>query len=284
MSVLSASALSYCKYNARRVTKLSISVKLIVERPDILLQAPLNRHYRGMKIPYILLAAPISKKKDYILKEWLSYIRQLSYPSYDIYLVDNSKRPGYDKHISDTYGIRCGRVDPTGKRAPNFIAESQNMLRNHFLEGSYTHFFSLECDNFPPPNIIEFMLSFKKDNFNIPYFLKRGEEQTLGVQRSIINYQGHCNNKVMGPNDSIRHFDGKVRPYFAPSLGCTLLTRKLVEQIRFRVSNSNPMAFSDSFFHWDSNKLGIKPFVHMGQLCEHHRFTWAFNNDLIRAS
>jgi len=231
--------------------------------------------------PKILLATPISDKKAYILQEWLTYIRQFTYPNYDVYLVDNSHNPSYHKSIWEEHGIACGYVNPTGKRATQYITESQNKLRDYFLAGDYDYFFSLECDNFPPPNIIEFMLSFKKDNFNIPYFLKRGDDQCLGVQKSVINYQGFCSNKVLSPTDSLTQFDGRVKPYFAPSLGCSLLSRRLMEKIPFRVSNTNPYAFSDSYFHWDSNKLGIKPYVHMGQLCKHHRFTWRFNSDFV---
>lgn len=229
--------------------------------------------------PLVLLAAPVSRQKAYVLPEWLQHIRRLSYPNYHIYLVDNSADRSHQRELWEQ-GYRCGYVCPEGKRAPAFVAESQNELRRYFLAGGYDYFFSLECDNFPPPNIIEWMLSYGLDNFNIPYFLKQNQQTTLSVQRSVINYQGWCANKVLAPMDSIGQFDGRVKHYFAPSLGCSLFSRRLMERIQFRVDDTNPYAFSDSFFHWDSNRLGIKPWVHMGTLCEHRRFTWKFNGDL----
>lgn len=226
--------------------------------------------------PLVLLAAPVSRQKAYTLDAWLQHINRFSYPNYHIYLVDNSADRSHSRELQ-ARGYRCGYVTPYEKRAPEFVAESQNELRRYFLAGEYDHFFSLECDNFPPLNIIELLLSYKVDNINIPYFLKQGAATTLGVQRSVINYQGWCANKVLAPFDSIKDFDGRMRQYFAPSLGCSLFSRRLMERIKFRTDPTNPNAFSDSFFHWDSNKLGVKPWVHMGIMCEHRRFTWRYN-------
>ena len=233
-----------------------------------------------MSIPRILLATPVSNKKAYILDEWLQMIRSFSYPDYDIYLVDNSADPEFHKTLWQK-GFRCGYVSPEGKRAPDYVAESQNVMRDYFLQGGYEYMFSLECDNFPPPNIIELMLSYGMDNFNIPYFLKQGRQTTLGIQRSVINYGGWCANKVMASEDGLANFDGRVKYFFAPSFGCSLFSRRLVERINYRSDASNPMAFSDSFWHMDSNRIGIKPYVHMGIICEHQRFTWNYNTDLL---
>jgi hypothetical protein len=231
-------------------------------------------------LPKVLLAAPVSNKKDYILKEWLQHIRQFTYPEYDIYLVDNSDDPHYHQSLW-TSGFECDHCPPGKKRAPEYIADSQNMLRHRFIQGDYDYFFSLECDNFPPLNIIELMLSYKVDNINIPYFLKQGETTTLGVQKSIINYGGWCANKVIAPYDGIKEFDGRIKYFYAPSFGCSLFSRRLVERIRYRTDSTNPYAFSDSYWHMDSNRIGIKPWVHMGVICEHRRFTWQFNRDLL---
>lgn len=230
--------------------------------------------------PRVLLAAPISRNKEYILGDWLQYILRFTYPLLDVYLVDNSADADFHSEVR-ALGFRCDYCPPQGMRAPEFVAKSQNMLRQYFLDGGYDYYFSLECDNFPPLNIIEWMLSYRADNINVPYFLKQGADTTLGVQHSVINYQGWCANKLMAPADAAAAFDGQLKSYFAPSLGCSLFSRALMQRIRFRTDSSNPLAFSDSFFHMDSNRLGTKPLVHMGWLCEHRRFTWRYNQDLI---
>jgi hypothetical protein len=81
--------------------------------------------------------------------------------------------------------------------------------------------------------------------------------------------------------DGIQQFDGRVKYFYAPSFGCSLFSRKLVQRIRYRTDNSNPLAFSDSFWHMDSNRINIKPYVHTGVLCEHRRFTWNYNRDFV---
>ncbi len=240
---------------------------------------PFHVSHLANPLPRVLLAAPISRNKEYILQDWLQHITGFTYPAYDIFLVDNSPDPAFHQEVWRR-GFQCGYYPPQGKRAPDFIADSQNMLRQYFLENDYDYFFSLECDNFPPHNIIELMLSYRADNINIPYFLKQGPATALGVQLSVINYQGWCANKVMAPYEGIGAFDGRVKRYFAPSIGCSLFSKKLMQQLKFRTCRSNPMAFSDSFWHLDSNRIGIKPLVHMGVLCEHRRFTWKYNRSL----
>ncbi len=240
---------------------------------------PFHVSHFNTTLPRVLLAAPISRNKEYILRDWLQHISGLTYPAYDIFLVDNSPDEGFHQEVW-SWGYKCGYCPPKGKRAPVFIAESQNMLREHFLQNDYDYYFSLECDNFPPLNIIELLLSYRADNINVPYFLKQGAHTTLGVQLSVINYQGWCANRVMAPSESIAAFDGRVKRYFAPSIGCSLFSRRLMQRLQFRIDASNPMAFSDSFWHMDSNRIGIKPLVHMGVLCEHRRFTWKYNKDL----
>ncbi len=235
-------------------------------------------HFNG-SLPRVLLAAPISRNKEYVLKDWLQHISGLSYPALDIFLVDNSPDEDFHREVL-SWGYRCIHCPQQGKRAPAFIADSQNLLRAYFLEHNYDYFFSLECDNFPPLNIVELLLSYKADNINIPYFLKQGADTTLGVQLSVINYQGWCANKVMAPYEGIAAFDGRLKRYFAPSIGCSLFSKRLMQKLRFRVDASNPMAFSDSFWHLDSNRIGIKPLVHMGVLCEHRRFTWKYNRNV----
>jgi hypothetical protein len=224
----------------------------------------------------------VSEKKDYILSEWLSMLHKFSYPNYDIYLVDNSKDPEYHKKIWE-YGIECNHIEPKG-RAPEFIAASQNLLRQRFLRGNYDYFFSLECDNFAPPNVMELLLSFKKDNVNIPYFLKQGASTTLGVQHIIHNSQRRRVAKPMSPWDSVLEFDGKLKHYYAPSIGCSLFSKRLMQQVRFRVDPMQPGTFSDSFFHMDSNTKGIKPYVYMGAIAEHKRWWWDGNKDLVKAA
>lgn len=242
---------------------------------------------RGTEKPYIppkvLLAAPISRHKEYVLGEWLQYILRFTYPNYEIYLVDNSTDGDFQSWVW-AQGFCCGYCPPQGMLASQYVAKSQNMLRDYFLARDYDYFFSLECDNFPPLNILELMLSYKTDNINIPYFIKQGDQTRLGVQHSVVKYQGWCANKVLAPYDGAGDFDGNIKPYYAPSFGCSLFSRRLMEKVSYRVDHAAPGTFSDSYFHMDSNRVGIQPYVHMGILCEHRRFTWQFNSHLTKAA
>lgn len=135
-------------------------------------------------IPKILLGSPISNKKAYILPEWLRYVRSLTYPELDILLVDNSDDPEWHKSIK---GFKVLHVKPIG-RPETYIAQSQEVIRQCAVANNFEYLFSLECDNFASPDIIQLLRARRLDNINVPYLLKFGNETTIGVQLAMLNH------------------------------------------------------------------------------------------------
>ena len=52
-----------------------------------------------MKIPKILVGCPTASTHGYCLKEYANAVKSLTYPNYEVLLVDNSKDDSYFKRI-----------------------------------------------------------------------------------------------------------------------------------------------------------------------------------------
>jgi len=240
-----------------------------------------------MNWPRILVAAPISEKKDYCLWQWLDSILALSYPNFDIYLVDNSADEAFHKKMWDK-GINCDYVKPEGS-AMEFITKSQNKIRDYFLANDYDYLMLIECDVFCPENIIQYLLNYQLPVVSGNYFLGTGENTSLSIQqyhKSVNNSY----NKVerITAYESFRIFDGTLKQVFATHLGCTLIRGDVVGEIKFRceVSGSetaNYTTFSDTYFFTDCAKKNIPIFVDCGLLLNHQRSSWDTNPDLYKA-
>ena len=228
-----------------------------------------------MTQPRILLGTPFSDKKRYVIFEWLEMVRQLTYPNLEIFLVDNSDNDALAMEVA-ALGFRVARVEPKG-RARHYITKSQNLIRQFFLLGNYDYLFSLECDNFPPLNIIEVMLAERKDNVNVPYFLDRECGVSIGIQKFYTDNGIVKKGDVLTPHDGLLEYDGTTKEYAAPSIGCSLFSKRLMQKVAFRIDESNPAAFSDSFFHLDSKAAGYPPLSLMNKFCNHKRISWHYN-------
>lgn len=241
-----------------------------------------------MNYPKILLIAPISQKKDYCLDEWLTQIKNFTYPNYEIYLVDNSPDPEYHKELSKKWNIKIDYVQPMGD-VRDYITASQNKLRDYFLAGDYDFAFSLECDVFIDENIMEYFMLYRVPIHNITYFIRRGERMTFCLQletnKSLIK-----RNIVIDRQTGFHFMKGQVKPIWAyrlgwnnlvsAGIGCTMIHREVLKRIKFRVDLKNfPKSFSDSFFHWDVRRAQMPNYLDTRFLAEHKRFGTVANED-----
>lgn len=206
--------------------------------------------------------------KAYILDEWLSYVKSLTYPNLHVLLVDNSPDPDWHKRIA-CKGFQVLHLEPKG-RPESYIADSQEVIRNFAVKGGYDYLFSLECDNFAPANIIELLLAYRVDNINVPYLLKGGNETTIGVQIAGVDLPTYRNFDVMPVTKCMHYITGEIQTGI-PSIGCSLFSRRLFEGQRFRIEHDQQGKFSDSFWHYDSIRRGITPYVDTSLFSEHKR-------------
>ena len=120
------------------------------------------------KFPKVLVGCPTSNYKEYCLKEYAEAVKSLTYPNYNILLIDNSKDDIYLKKIN---GIGLpAKKGPWFEGALKRIITSRNILREEILEKGYDYLLSLEQDVISPKDIIERLLRHKKQVISAIYF------------------------------------------------------------------------------------------------------------------
>lgn len=232
------------------------------------------------KAPKILLASPTSKEKEYVIFDWISHIKKLHYPV-DILLSDNSKTDHFSRrlrkkipviHISDIYSNSAKR-----------ICKSLNVLRNYFLMHDYDYFFSLECDIFPPLDIIEKLLASNKQAVAALYFLREGAESTLMLQQIEPYGFKPYDTKNLNTNESFFVCDGTLKKIYHAGLGCILLKREVIEKIPFRIGDKEDIqssqgfiskSYPDTFFAKDCFVKKIDIYADTSIICKHKNKYW----------
>lgn len=226
-------------------------------------------------IPKVFIATPVADVKEYCLYDFVEQCKNFSYPNLNILFCDNSKSSiAHKMHES---GIMCEYVEPKGL-AIEYIAESQNLLRQRFLESDAEYFLSLECDVFVPLDIIEYMIAQHALVYALPYFLyEEGRED--GMVDTALSFQTIDNApfqqrrmRKISQKESFHTFNGKSNNTLIPALGCTLIHRSVIEKIKFRVEPKiNNMAFSDSYFFYDCKVNKIPVITDTSIIVEHRR-------------
>lgn len=231
------------------------------------------------RLPKILLAAPTSDYKDYIFLDWFFYVTNLTYKNYDILLVDNSHDITYFENLKQL-GVNVMHVCPEGKTSREYVTESQNLIRDYFLKNDYDYLFSLEVDIFPPRNIIEKLLLANKDIVGAPYFYNFGPESMILLQYFIKKQNGTYATYNPDLLDSMIFFDGTVKQCYENGIGCTLIKRRIIEQIPFRWEKGNP-GFSDTHFYKDLFDNHITNYIDTSVICRHYNNDWSKNTDHV---
>lgn len=228
----------------------------------------------------ILLACPVSQHKDYIIDNWLNYIKQFTHP-YDLLLVDNSINPYYHKKFINM-GIKTFYVNPADFKNKNieirnieYITKSQDIIRNYCIENNYTHWFSLECDLFPPINTIEHFLGINKKVIGFPYFIGTLEYNCLMLQYPETKEFG--NNSIVvnySLDESFLFIDGSVRRAFSIGLGCVLIETEVLKQVNFRM-NKKERVHADCYFYQDLFNKQIPVYCDTSHIVRHYNRDWS---------
>ena len=108
----------------------------------------------------VLVTCPTYDGKEYCWQKWIDTVKSLTYPNYDIFVVDNSKTEEfYDRYKNQ---IPMVHLDFTGQKDNGMyrVCKSMGRIREHFLNGNYTHWMNIEADNIPPEDIIETLFRY----------------------------------------------------------------------------------------------------------------------------
>ena len=209
----------------------------------------------------VLVACPTYDGKAYCLEAYAAAVKALSYP-HDVLLADNSDGPGYGRLLMD-HGLPF-ITSPPLKAPQDRVTEARNALRARFLAGSWTHFFSLEQDVLPPPGIIETLLSHDKPvegGLYLTLYLINGQPRARPL---MWREESPTTMRFM----TVECKAPGLHEVRATGLGCLLILREVLEQVKFR-TEAGSEAFDDIPFCTDVRGLGFPVFVDSGQACRH---------------
>lgn len=223
-----------------------------------------------MKYPKVLVGAPVSNHHEYCIDKFIKSLKTLTYPNFDILLVDNSKTNEFYNKIKDIFPtIKY----PYHKDVKVRLAKSRNILREKTINEGYDYMFNLDQDVVPPKDIIERLMSHKKEITTGVYFNKFsriGKNLTYETKTKPVLWvqsPNHPEDLVFVRNDIIAQ--NKLIRVDLCGTGCILIHRDVLEKIQFRWEE-NETGVDDSFFCIDAAKLGYKIYADTSIKCTHH--------------
>ena len=215
-------------------------------------------------LPRVLVGCPTADYKAYCLPAYVDAVKKLSYPCYDILLVDNSKGSSYAQQIKNL-GIPVLK-GPWFEGALQRIIHSRNLLREYALAHNYDYFFSLEQDVIPPKNILEKLLAHKKKVISAVYFthnLIDGKQQLIPLAYKLLDKK----NLSMRPlNDEELWKHPGLMHIVSAGLGAVLIHRDILEKVKFRFERD---VFDDRFFFKDLYALKQEVWCDSSIKCKH---------------
>ena len=228
--------------------------------------------------PRVLLGCPINIVKDYCLPEWLEMIKTLTYPNYDIYLIDNSRNPNYHKKLKYTHNVKIDYHEPAKKEARVYMAECIERIRQRAVKRRYDYLMVLECDIFPPRQIIELLMAHKKQVIGTGYWTEHAENTRIQLLCSVQHDLHTVTARTFSFEEALMFYDGTVKYTYANGNGCILIERGVLERLTFHVKPDEP-GHADSFFHADLFMLGIENYVDTSIIPRHWNSRWTMMTD-----
>jgi len=229
--------------------------------------------------PKVFISCPINKVKSYCLDDYFNYVLKLQYPNKQYYYVDNSKDESFTEKTRLKHGLDIDWVDPQQHSNTEYMCASMNRCRKVFLDSDCDYWLVLECDIFPPLDVIQHLLGLNKDVVALPYMTGEGEQQFI-INTEIEPHFGDLIRHVAGWEGYIKH-NGKLSKNDFVGWGCTLLRRNIVEDNVFYISNRQKV-HADTFFYLNLNDDGVDVFRDNNIICTHKNMSWKYVTDYHR--
>lgn len=222
--------------------------------------------------PRVLLTCPVSKHKDYILFAWIKYIKTLTYKNYDILLVDNSDEPFTSMKIQ-AERINCIHVDKGHLKIREVMAICNNISKTWALQNGYDYIFHLECDIFPPRDVIQRLLAHQLPVVSGLYMISRFQDMQPMIQ--VYEYHGELNEShAWDLTEGFLKTTGGLVQVANAGLGCTLIHKTVLEKLNFHV-NMEEEGHADSFMGRDLYNMRVPVYVDTSIFCKHYNSSWS---------
>ncbi|HLD02094.1 MAG TPA: glycosyltransferase family 2 protein [Candidatus Nanoarchaeia archaeon] len=219
-------------------------------------------------LPKVLVGGPTSHHFMYCVDEYIQALKSLSYDSYDILLVDNSKDDDYFNYIKDK--VPAIKLSTYYENPRARVAESKNLIRKKVLKEKYDFFLNIDTDTIPPLDIIERFLSHDKQAITGVYYkIFDVTIKNSGITKKII--MPLLYDKVGDP-PRIRQLSAqeveqpKLIKVGACGSGCFMVSKDILEKIKFKHTEK---AYDDVLMCDDIQELGHDIFCDTSVKCKH---------------
>jgi len=227
-----------------------------------------------MKTPKVLICAPTNQVKDYCQFRWIEQVKFLNYDNYEIYLSDNTKDNSFYNQIK-SLGVEAGKVNPTLKSNPEYMAESHEQCRLKAIEIDAEYMLHWEVDLFTDDkNIIQRLMYHKKQVVGGIYHIGQGRDSYLCLIKKHHNHKDEpVSTFPMKKGSDLLFVDGNLVEVFSCGLGCTLIHKSVFKNIAFR-HDIEQRFHPDSSFYEDLHYKGIKTYADTSILLKHENSRW----------
>jgi len=226
--------------------------------------------------PRVLVGCPTSAHKEYCLQDYASALKELSYENFDILIVDNSESDSYSEKIK-ALGLPVIKA-AYSEHARDRVIASRNILREKALDGGYDYLLSLEQDVIPQPNIIEGLLRHKKKiTTGVVYHLFPQKDTNEWIEKPLLALWSRSERGKLAffSAEQILDLSVIVEVDYC-SMGCLLISREVLEKIKFRyeefpykTESPDEVKWDDWCFCEDIQELGYKIHADLGAKCRH---------------
>jgi len=246
------------------------------------------------KLPKVLVCRLVTSRKNYCVKELIDSSKNLTYKNKDVIHFDNSEDiflqetlEFFDLNVIKTDHF-SKEVDKKGKKITlpirEMMARDMNTARDIVLDKGYDYMLVLESDVIPHEDIIEKLLAYDKDIMAAFYWLDMNRIDVKGREcwYTPVNYyvfKRTSDGKVIPnilfePEPKNLYYPSRVIEYAHAGFGCTLISKKVLEKVKFRYMPDR-IAQLDAFFHVDAIRAGFVPHLDTGLIVRHFHEDWS---------
>ena len=233
-------------------------------------------------LPKVLICAPTSKAKNYAFKEWITNIKQFTYPNIEVVIFDNTNDNGENAKYLESEFIKMFGYNDIFKAFHtniNSISIIERMCKSHnecieyAKNNGFRKVLHLETDIIPPNDVIERLLFHNKQVVGALYYRDEGINRRLMIQNTIKHSEYSFANVNMEQHEDIVFIDGTLKQVGHIGLGCVLMDINIFKNISFRFKDRVDL-HPDSLFAEDCLRYNIPIFGDTSIICQHWNSAW----------
>lgn len=219
------------------------------------------------KQPKVMVGIATYSGEEYCLEEFINSLKLLTYDNIEIVFVDNSEDDFYADKIRG-HDFKVVRDPPGNKNRIERIISARNKIKDIFLDSNNDYLLFLDSDVIAPNDIIQRLLDHDKDICAGIYLGGTTIQGKVRIMPVVFLFHDKEKNLVRIPSRNEVAGNDFVEAA-AAGLGCTLISRGVLENITFRNIGRSTTGGEDAAFYKDARENSHDCFVDYGVKCFH---------------